>query len=81
MTFSTGAGFWRTWGCPRCTNQMNHMIFILFSENIFQLQMIRKQSARIHQSLILCRLGDGDKERNLAFFLLYRYTAGDNICR
>lgn len=31
------------------------MIVILFSENIFQLQMIRKQSARIHQSLILCR--------------------------
>lgn len=55
MTFSTGAGFWRTWGCPRRTYQVNHMIFILFSENIFQLQMIRKQSARIHQSLILCR--------------------------
>lgn len=33
-----------------------------FSENIFQLQMIRKQSARIHQSLILCRLGDGTKK-------------------
>lgn len=33
-----------------------------FSENIFQLQVIRKQSARIHQSLILCRLGDGTKK-------------------
>lgn len=31
------------------------MVFILFSENIFQLQVIRKQSARIHQPLILCR--------------------------
>lgn len=31
------------------------MIFILFSENIFQLQVIREQSARIHQPLILCR--------------------------
>lgn len=54
MTTSTGAWFWRAWGCPGSTYQVNHMIFILFSENIFQLQVIGKQSARIHQSLILC---------------------------
>lgn len=41
-----------------------------FSENVFQLQMIRKQSARIHQSLILRQLRNGTKKRIQLFLII-----------
>lgn len=41
MSFSLGAGFWRTERHSLSTQMIHHMTLILFSDNVFWLQMIR----------------------------------------